>query len=375
MLQISTRTPGHYILSLLLLLASANTPAQDSGWYAGIGAGWADTEMARAGIVSTLQAGGYNPSQFETEDKANAYKIFGGYSFNPNFGIEASYFDPGTFNFNASLLPTAMLGGRASVNGIAFDVVGTWPLQDRFAFFVKAGINSARVEQDFTGAGAGTSFINHSENGVNEKFGAGLQYAFSDTFTLRAELERYRVEDNAVTNDRVDTFTVGIVYRFGSRRPPPPAAMPAARTPVPTPAPASPAPEPPALVTLSASTLFDFDRSVLRTEGVAALDNLVRDMAGLDYEVVIVTGHTDRIGTRDYNLALSQRRADTVRNHLIQAGVPSGRITARGVNSDEPVTTPQQCRGPVSDALKACLQPDRRVVVEVTGTDEIRRNN
>jgi OmpA-OmpF porin, OOP family len=83
--------------------------------------------------------------------------------------------------------------------------------------------------------------------------------------------------------------------------------------------------------------------------------------------VVIVTGHTDRIGTREYNISLSNRRAEAVRNYLVQGGVAAAKISAKGVNSDEPVTTTEQCAGRRGDALKACYEPDRRVVVEVHG--------
>jgi OOP family OmpA-OmpF porin len=116
---------------------------------------------------------------------------------------------------------------------------------------------------------------------------------------------------------------------------------------------------------LSADALFDFDSAEMRTAGRQEMDQLIEDLRGMEYEVLNVTGHTDRIGAMDYNQRLSQRRADSVRDYLIANGIPAGDITARGINGSAPVVPASQCTGPVNDALKACLQPDRRVEVEV----------
>jgi OOP family OmpA-OmpF porin len=82
-----------------------------------------------------------------------------------------------------------------------------------------------------------------------------------------------------------------------------------------------------------------------------------------------VTGHTDRIGTQAYNQKLSERRAEAVNSYLVEtAGVAGNKISAKGVNGSDPVTKPGDCKGTkVTQALIACLQPDRRVDIEVTG--------
>ena len=87
------------------------------------------------------------------------------------------------------------------------------------------------------------------------------------------------------------------------------------------------------------------------------------------YDAVTVTGHTDRIGAQAYNLKLSTRRADAVKAYLVESGVPSSTIAVKGVNGSNPVTKPEDCKGRKPTArLIACLQPDRRVEVEVSGT-------
>lgn len=365
-------TPCRRLALVSLLVFSATCSAQDSGLYAGASGGWADTDIKRDRIAANLQNNGYTVDEFASDDRENAYKLVGGYRFNDFFGVEAAYFDLGKLNYSANLMPSATQSGTANVDGFGLDLVGTLPLQNDFSLIFRAGINKAKVKQFYPDNIAAAGYGNRSDRSVHEKYGAGIQYRATDELVLRAELERYRIENSPVIDHFVDTLMVGFVYRFGPRR----QAQAATERPQPTPQPAArpatpePTPAPPVEITLSANTLFDFDRAVLRPAGKTALDDLVRDMAGLDYDVVIVTGHTDRIGTRSYNLGLSMRRATTVRDYLVQAGVPDNRITATGVNSDEPVTRPGQCTGPVSDALKACLQPDRRVVVEVTGIRE-----
>lgn len=358
-------------LSLALPLAlPVSVSAQESGGYIGFSAGRAFADIDSSGLAASLQAGGYRIGQFSSEQRDPTFKVLGGYRLNPNFALEGSYFDLGDFDFDATLLPAATQHGEVSgLKGFAVDLVGTLPLREKLSAFARLGVNNGKVAQDFSGTTTGTGFAGRSDRGWNEKYGIGLQYAINEALSVRAEMERYGIEDNRVLRDNIDTFTLGVVYSFGTRKPAAPAERPvAAATPAPAPEPAATLPME---VTLSASTLFDFDKSDLKAEGLQALDKLVQDMRNLDYEFVLVTGHTDRIGARDYNINLSQRRADAVKNYLVSAGIPAARITSRGVNSDEPVTRPEQCRNTGSaQAQIACLQPDRRVVVLVTGTNE-----
>lgn len=134
------------------------------------------------------------------------------------------------------------------------------------------------------------------------------------------------------------------------------------------------APEPvaamPRKVSLSADALFAFNKSTLKPTGKSTLDDLVRDLNAAKYDEIQVTGHTDRIGSASYNQKLSVRRADSVKDYLVSKGVPADKISAKGVGKSQPVTKPGECVGRKSPKLIACLQPDRRVEVEVTATKE-----
>jgi OOP family OmpA-OmpF porin len=89
--------------------------------------------------------------------------------------------------------------------------------------------------------------------------------------------------------------------------------------------------------TLEADANFDFDKSNLKPQGKKNLDSLVSKMSGTEIRAVDVVGHTDSIGTDAYNQRLSERRASTVKNYLIDKGVPGSVISAEGRGESQPV--------------------------------------
>lgn len=108
----------------------------------------------------------------------------------------------------------------------------------------------------------------------------------------------------------------------------------------PAPAAAKPAPKPAAKkVTLAADALFDFDKAVLKPEGKQALDEVgdkIQSKGATVIDVNIV-GHTDSIGTEEYNQALSLRRATSVKDYILTKGVDASIIDVSGKGETEPV--------------------------------------
>lgn len=138
-----------------------------------------------------------------------------------------------------------------------------------------------------------------------------------------------------------------------------------AKTTTATPAGAKPAG---AKITLAADALFDFDKAVLRAEGKAKLDDVVAKAKDIKLEVIIAVGHADRFGTDAYNQKLSEKRAKAVKDYLVGKGIAANLIYAEGKGKKQPVTKADQCKGPKSKKVIECLQPDRRVEIEVIGT-------
>lgn len=132
----------------------------------------------------------------------------------------------------------------------------------------------------------------------------------------------------------------------------------------PPPAPAASAEK----IKLSADTLFDFDSANLRPAGRTALDGLAAQARSLNLEVILAVGHTDRIGSESYNKSLSERRAMSVKNYLVSKGIDAKRIYTEGKGKGQPVTGTACNNIRERSALISCLQPDRRVEVEVIGT-------
>jgi OmpA-OmpF porin, OOP family len=160
--------------------------------------------------------------------------------------------------------------------------------------------------------------------------------------------------------------------------PPPPKPV-AAPQPVPAPPPAAPAPiakpepkpEPPkkpAVVNLASTELFEFNKAVLTPEARSKLDNEVvaklRDLKDVRY--IIVNGHADRLGSAQYNQKLSEKRADAVRAYLVSKGVDQAKVETLGFGKTLPVKSCPDQKD--RKGLIECLQPNRRVVVEVQGT-------
>ena len=149
---------------------------------------------------------------------------------------------------------------------------------------------------------------------------------------------------------------------------PAPAPAPAAAAPAPAPAaaPAAPvaAPKPPpppaaTKVTYAADAFFDFNKSVLKPEGKAKLDDLTSKVKGINLEVIIAVGHTDAVGSDAYNQKLSVARSEAVKAYLVSKGIEKNRVYTEGKGEKQPVADNKTAEGRAKN---------RRVEIEVVGT-------
>ncbi|MEJ5897674.1 MAG: OmpA family protein [Aquabacterium sp.] len=139
---------------------------------------------------------------------------------------------------------------------------------------------------------------------------------------------------------------------------PAPAAAPAAPAPAAAPAvvPAAPATE---KVSFAADAFFDFNKTALKPEGKAKLDDLADKVKGLNLEVVIAVGHTDSVGSDAYNDKLSVKRSEAVKSYLAGKGIDASKIYTEGKGEKQPVADNKSAEGRAKN---------RRVEIEVVGT-------
>ena len=381
-----TRLAG--LAGLASLLAVPAFAESDPGYfYGGASIGQSRSKIDDARITAGLLSQGLVTSAMSNDEQALAWKAFGGYQLNRYVGVEAGYFSLGHFGFTSTTVPAGTLDGRIKLHGINLDLVGTLPITERFSAIARVGAQHASARDSFHGSGGAVVLTpSPSKSETNVKFGAGLQYAFTPNLMLRGEAERYRINDAVGNHGDVNMYSVGLVYAFGREPapaprpiaaavaeappPPPPPVAVIAEPPPPPPVPVPVAPAPPRRVSFSADTLFSFDRSELGPQGKVALDQFAHELAGMQFDAITVEGHTDRLGSQAYNQKLSMRRAEAVKDYLVSSGgVAASRISAVGKGESQPVTKAEDCRGTKPNPkLIACLQPDRRVDVEVSGT-------
>jgi OmpA-OmpF porin, OOP family len=330
------------------MLSAYSALAEDfSGAYVGAQVGTNRSDLS--GTTST------------SRDSATAYGINGGYGWNLGstvLGVNAFYNDSNNQTHSQTTPTVGSLSYGVQTYGLGLKL--GMPINN-FMPYVKLGYGSAEGSGNYTSSARGA-------NG-----GLGLEYKFTPNWSVAGEWSTTSPSNNG-TKLNSDTFSIGLNYYFGT-----PAAAPAPvpmaapePAPAPAPQPAATAPTPVRLmkVSFSADSLFAFNKSELRPAGKESLDKFASDLKHVNLEVVTVTGHTDRLGSHAYNMKLSMRRAEVVKDYLVKSGgIATDKIVAKGVDGADSVTKPGQCKGKkATKKLIACLQPDRRVEVEVSGT-------
>ncbi|MDM0028298.1 OmpA family protein [Variovorax saccharolyticus] len=219
---------------------------------------------------------------------------------------------------------------------------------------------------------------NTSKSSFMANAGLGIVWPFSSWGRLVADA-RYRYVDNA-NNSRLGgrqsmndwLFSVGLQIPFGAAprvaQAAPPPAPPAAMPP-------PPPPPPPAVrnFELKADGTFAFAKSDLTPAGRTRIENTLKELraSGIRLREISIVGHTDPIGSAEFNQRLSVARANSVRDYLVSQGVPANIIRAEGRGFNELKVTEADCRAQGKarnrTALIACFEPNRRVDIRATG--------
>ena len=152
-------------LAAVLLAGASVAQAQDSGFYAGVGAGQALVD------------------ERAYDDEDTAFSVFGGYQFHRNFALEAGYTDFGQLSPGAA-------GADLELASAYFTAVGILPFTENFSGYVKGGMQRWELDTPIPGL-TGTG----DDDGRDPVYGVGLQYRFNDLVSLRGEYTRTEVED------------------------------------------------------------------------------------------------------------------------------------------------------------------------------------
>jgi OOP family OmpA-OmpF porin len=181
------------------LVASSAVMAQgkaaDMGWYAGISLGQSSASDACNGISGP---------GVSCDDKDTAFKIFGGYQINRNFGVELGYTDLGKVEASGG-------GVTASVETTALELVGvgSYPVNNQFSIYGKLGLYRADSK------GRSNIGLSADETNTDLTFGLGVQYNFTSNLGVRGEWQRYSsVGGGDIGESDVDVLSVGLVYKF-----------------------------------------------------------------------------------------------------------------------------------------------------------------
>lgn len=121
-------------------------------------------------------------------------------------------------------------------------------------------------------------------------------------------------------------------------------------------------------VMFDANVLFDSNKSDLRPAGRDSLDKFAGKIRGLEHQSMMVVGYADRMGSDGANQILSQDRVDTVKAYLVSLGIAADRVDTSARGERHPSTYAGECRDANNAKNVACMQPDRHVFIEISGS-------
>jgi len=352
------------VVAGLAAASVAQAAPQENTFYAGVKAGQASFHdgISKNRVIADKLLGvndyGYNRNSF-------TYGVFGGYQIlnrdNLGLAVELGYDDFGRVKFKEA----GKVAAKHTNHGTHLSLKGSYEVLNGLDVYGKAGVALVRSDYKFynTENGARDHKAGRHSLRTSGLFAVGAEYAVLPELAVRLEYQwltrvgKYRTQ--TTNNSSVDynpwigSINAGVSYRFGQGAVAAPAMAPEVVS---------------KTFNLNSDVTFAFGKANLKPQAQATLDGIYGEIAQVHSAKVAVAGYTDRIGSDAGNLKLSQRRADTVANYLVQKGVATNAISATGYGKANPVTgaTCDQVKG--RKALIACLAPDRRVEIAANGT-------
>ena len=352
------------VVAGLAAASVAQAAPQENTFYAGVKAGQASFHdgISKNRVIADKLLGvndyGYNRNSF-------TYGVFGGYQIlnrdNLGLAVELGYDDFGRVKFKEA----GKVATKHTNHGAHLSFKGSYEVLNGLDVYGKAGVALVRSDYKFYDVATGARDHEEGRHSLRTSglFAVGAEYAVLPELAVRLEYQwltrvgKFRTQDTHNSsvdyNPWIGSINAGVSYRFGQGAVAAPAMAPEVVS---------------KTFNLNSDVTFAFGKANLKPQAQATLDGIYGEIAQINSAKVAVAGYTDRIGSDAGNLKLSQRRADTVANYLVQKGVATNAISATGYGKANPVTgaTCDQVKG--RKALIACLAPDRRVEIAVNGT-------
>ena len=172
---------------------------QDTGFYIGGAIGYARYDIDDGAIRAA------GATTFSSDNSDTGWKIFGGYQFHRNWGVEVGYVDLGKIGFSGTV-GAVPFTGNVDVTAWTLALVGTMPVHQNFDIFGKLGLYNWKSKGNATIAGIGTAAA--SDDGTDAMVGVGVRYNFSKNFGVQVEAEHF------AGSDKVNLFSIGLRWKF-----------------------------------------------------------------------------------------------------------------------------------------------------------------
>lgn len=186
-------------IALALLVTSGLLAAPQASGQLYLGGSFGKSDFDDANAIPDLITSG------TVDGKDSGFKIFGGFQFNQNFGVEMAWVDLGKAKYSGTFLGAPVTGGTVDTSGLNISAVGTIPLNPSFELFGKVGLFAWEAKaRDTTG---GVPFSG-KDDGADFSFGIGASYNITKNVSLRAEWERFKAVDS------IDFLSLGVAFKF-----------------------------------------------------------------------------------------------------------------------------------------------------------------
>lgn len=289
---------------------------------------------------------------------------------------------PGAAGFNRPIAQTFVDAGGGNTTALSFMINGMLDFGDDegISGFLGGGVGIARVnfnnQRQFENQGA---FVDDSDTRFAWQLVAGVRQAITDTIDVTVRYRFFNVSDLEMIGFNGDSFSTrlrthsllgGLTFNFGAPEPPLPPVI------APPPVIVTPpvvTPPPPAMRTCPDGTqipaaqacvvgpfivFFDWDRDEITPQAAAILDNAAAQYQATGNAQVVLAGHADRSGSDQYNVGLSQRRAENVRQYMAGRGIPEGVMRTEAFGESRPlVETADGVREPQNRRVEITFGP------------------